>query len=166
MKHLLFFVLALAASLLLAPRQVGAQLPKPQDVVQVRLEPAQVKTRPGGRAAALTVVATIREGFHINSHRPKPDYLIPTQIELLEAPPFVLDKVDYPAGKLKAFGFSSGEKLSVYEGTVKIPLRLRAKPAAPAGSHTLRLVFRYQACNDQICLRPAQREVTLRVRLQ
>lgn len=165
MKHPLFFVLALAASLLLAARQVGAQLPKPQDIVQVRLEPAQVKTRPGA-AAALTLVATIREGFHINSHRPKPDYLIPTQIELLEAPPFVLDRVAYPAGKLKAFGFSSGEKLSVYEGTVKVPLRLRAKPAAPAGSHTLRLVFRYQACNDQICLRPAQREVTLSVRLQ
>lgn len=164
MNRHLALAFAFAAGLLLVPAG-AAQLPKPQDVVQVRLEPAQLKIRPGARAT-LTLVATIREGFHINSHRPKPDYLIPAEVELVEAPSFVLDTVSFPPGKLKAFAFSSGEKLSVYEGTVRLPLRLRVKPGTPAGTHTARLVFRYQACNDQICLRPAQREATLTVQVR
>ncbi|MGH9863174.1 MAG: hypothetical protein ACRD35_07100 [Candidatus Acidiferrales bacterium] len=49
---------------------------------------------------------------------------------------------------------------------MKVPLKLRAQPDAPAGSHTLKLLFHYQACNDQICLRAARKEVALTVRVE
>jgi len=161
MKRVLLAVAA--GSLLLAAAGV-AQMVKPESVVQVRLEPARVELA-GGGAADFIMVATIQEGFHINSNKPAQDYLIPTRVELAEAAGFELEKVDYPAGALKSFGFAPDEKLSVYEGTVKVRGRLRAKSAA-AGAHTLRLVFHYQACNDQICLRPAQREVKLTVQVR
>lgn len=164
MKRRLLVTLLTAATLLATPL-LWAQLPKPEEIVDVRLEPGHLKARPGGHAD-FTVVARIREGFHTNSHKPSLDYLIPTRIELLGDAPFTLEKADYPAGELKTFGFAPDEKLSIYEGTVKIPVRLRAQTDAPAGTHTLRLAFHFQACNDQLCLRPAQREVKLTVSLQ
>ncbi|MFQ5664001.1 MAG: protein-disulfide reductase DsbD domain-containing protein [Terriglobia bacterium] len=164
MKRFPLLIVVLGASLALSLLS-RAQLPKAESVVQVRLEPAQVKIQPGG-TAAFTLVATVREGFHINSHQPSLDYLIPTRVELRESPGFVLEKVDYPAGELKAFSFAPDVKLSVYDGTVKLPLRLRAQSGVPAGTHTLRLAFYFQACNDRLCLRPAHREVRLSVRVQ
>jgi hypothetical protein len=155
---------ALALGLALATAATAQRLPKPEDVVQVRVEPARVETRAGGQAT-FTLVATIREGFHVNSNQPLQEYLIPTRVELLTTELFALEKVDYPKGELKSFGFSPDEKLSVYDGTLRLPVVLRVQDA-DAGSHTVRVAFHYQACNDEICLRPTKREVQLTVRLQ
>lgn len=157
--------LAAAVAALLVPQCGTAQFPRADTVVQVRVEPASVKTRAASPAAA-TLVAVIQDGFHINSNQPSESYLIASRVELIEAGPFTLDKIDYPKGELKTFDFAPDEKLSVYEGTVKLPLRLRAKAGTRAGSHTLRLAFHYQACNDQVCLPPAKREATLKVELE
>jgi hypothetical protein len=78
----------------------------------------------------------------------------------------VIAGAEFPPGELKSFGFAPDEKLSVYEGLVKVGVKLKAKPDAPAGQHTVSLAFHYQACNDQLCLRPAKREVALTVRLR
>jgi len=158
-------ILTLTAALGLAASVAWAQLPKASTVVQVRLEPAQVKTKAGGAATA-SLIAQVQEGFHINSNQPLQDYLIPSRVELVEAPSFSLDTVEYPKGELMTFDFAPDEKLSVYEGTLKLPLRLRVKRGTPAGSRTVRVVFHYQACNDQYCLPPAKREATLTVELQ
>jgi len=155
---------AAAAAALLLPQCGSAQFPRADTVVQVRVEPASVKTKAAAPAAA-TLVAVIQEGFHINSNQPSESYLIASRVELLDAGPFALDKIDYPKGELKTFDFAPDEKLSVYEGTVRVPLELRPKPGAAAGSHNLRLAFHYQACNDRFCLRPARREVVLKLLL-
>ncbi|MCH6554446.1 MAG: protein-disulfide reductase DsbD domain-containing protein [Candidatus Acidiferrales bacterium] len=163
---------ALALGLALATTATAQRLPKPEDVVQVRVEPARVEARAGGQAT-FTLVATIREGFHVNSHQPLQEYLIPTRVELLTTELFALEKVDYPKGELKSFGFSPDEKLSVYDGTLRLPIALRVKDGArnPAAggagdTHTVRVAFHYQACNDEICLRPTKREAQLTVRLR
>ncbi len=144
---------------------LAAQMPKPEEVVEVRAEPMRLATKRGG-TSAVTLLATVRAGFHINSNKPAEEYLIPTRVELVEGAPFVLVNARFPAGELKSFGFAPEDKLSVYQGTVKVPLKLRAQPDAPAGSYTLKLAFHYQACNDQICLRPARKEVALTVRVE
>ncbi|MEE9235927.1 MAG: protein-disulfide reductase DsbD N-terminal domain-containing protein [Candidatus Acidoferrales bacterium] len=151
---------ALVGGLLLAA--AAAQAIKPENVVELRVEPARVRVAPGG-TAKFTLVATIQEGFHTNSNQPTLDYLVATGVELAGEPAFTLEKVQYPAGEMKEFGFAPDQALSVYEGTVRIPVELRAKPEATAGTHTLRLVFRYQACNDQLCLRPTRKEAKLTV---
>lgn len=164
MKQLRALSLVLASGLVLAGG-LTAQMPKPEDVVEVRAEPMRLVSKRGG-TSAVTLFATVRTGFHINSNKPAEEYLIPTRIELAEGVPFVLADARFPAGELKSFGFAPDDKLSVYEGTVKVPLKLRAQPDAPAGSHTLKLLFHYQACNDQICLRAARKEVALTVRVE
>jgi hypothetical protein len=155
----------LALTLLALAAPLAAQMPRPESVVRVRAEPAQLKGKPGA-AVSFSLFATIQDGFHVNSNKPTQDYLIPTRVELLEGSPFELDKVDYPAGEMKSFEFAPGEELSVYEGTIKVPVRLRARTDATAGAHTVKLAFHYQACNDQVCLRPARRELALTVRLE
>ncbi len=112
---------ALALGLALATAATAQRLPKPEDVVQVRVEPARVEARAGGQAT-FTLVATIREGFHVNSHQPLQEYLIPTRVELLTTELFALEKVDYPKAELKSFGFSPDDKLSVYDGTLRLPV--------------------------------------------
>ena len=144
---------------------LAAQMPKPEEVVEVRAEPMRLATKRGG-TSAVTLLATVRAGFHINSNKPAEEYLIPTRVELVEGAPFVLTGARFPAGELKSFGFAPEDKLSVYQGTVKVPLKLRAQSDAPAGSYTLKLAFHYQACNDEICLRPARKEVALAVRVE
>ena len=158
-------ILTLAAALGLAASLAWAQLPKANTVVQVRVEPAQVKAKPGS-AVAVSLVAQVQEGFHINSNQPLSNYLIPSRVELVEAPAFSLEAVEYPKGELRTFDFAPDEKLSVYEGTLKLPMRLKIKRGTPRGSRTVRVAFHYQACNDQLCLPPARREAVLKVDLE
>jgi DsbC/DsbD-like thiol-disulfide interchange protein len=142
---------------------LAAQLPRPENVVQLRAEPAPLKGK-AGSGLAVTLIATIEPGFHINSNKPTEEYLIPSKVELAEGSGFTLERVDYPAGVVKSFAFAPDDKLSVYEGTVKLPVRLKAKPGVQGGQ-TAKLIFHYQACNDQVCLRPARREIDLSVKL-
>ena len=157
--------LALACAVGLAATLAWAQMPKAANVVQVRLEPAQIKAKRGG-AATTSLIAQVQEGFHINSNQPLESYLIPSRVELVDAPAFSLDKIDYPKGELKTFDFAPDEKLSVYEGTLKLPLRLKVKRGTPRGSQTVRVAFHYQACNDQLCLPPYKKEATLQIQLE
>lgn len=155
--------------LLLLPLTASAQLRvRPEQVVTPRVVPAhiEVERQKGqkGKTATVTLVASILEGYHINSTKPLEDYLIPSRVEL-DSEEFELIEAKFPAGELKSFSFSE-EKLSVYEGTLRIPLRLRAKKDTAPGSYTARIVFHYQACNDRICLRPTKRTATLSVQLR
>lgn len=144
---------------------LAAQVPKPETIVQLQASPARFDLKRGS-TATVVLAATILKGFHINSNKPTEEYLIPTRVELPEGSPLVLVEAGFPVGELKSFGFAPEDKLSVYEGTVKVSLKLQAKPDAKPGLETLRLAFHYQACNDQLCLRPARREITLSVRIQ
>jgi len=157
-------LLLLAAGWLAAAPAAAQVMPKPEEVVTLSVRPVAIKGKPGA-TLSVTLLATIKDGFHVNSNQPNLEYLIPTVVEVQEDSIVTLEKADYPPGELKAFGFAPDEKLSVYEGIVHIPLQLRLKPRAPAGVHDLSLTLRYQPCNDRMCLRPAKRQVALKVLL-
>jgi hypothetical protein len=90
------------------------------------------------------------DGFHVNSHTPKSELLIPTQILLQPAAGVKADAVEYPAGTSYSFSFDPSEKLDVYTGafTVKLPV------VAEAGTHTVDGTLRYQACDHAACYPP------------
>lgn len=157
-------LIALALALVVPLALAAQSIPKPEEVVSLRAEPAQLTLRVGG-TGRLKLKAEIRPGFHINSNQPLEEYLIPTEAFLPDGSDFELAGATYPEAELKTFSFAPGEKLAVYEGTVEIGLRLRARPSASRGRHTLALGLRYQACNDEICLRPAERRVDISVRV-
>ena len=160
-------IIAFTLGLLVPSASWAQKLPKPEDVVALRAEPARLRLRRPGATATLKLKVEILPGFHINSNKPLEDYLIPTEVFLPASPQtpdgFELAGASYPKAELKTFSFAPGEKLAVYEGTIEVAVRLRARPEAQPGTHALALGLRYQACNDQVCLRPAERQLTLTI---
>ncbi len=114
---------------------------------------------PRGRTFDLAVVARIRPGFHINAHEASADYLIPTTLEASLPLGFRTLETIYPPGIPKKFEFSD-VKLSVYEGSVTLRMRLLASAETPLGPQKLPLLLRYQACSEEACLPPVKIPVT------
>jgi hypothetical protein len=143
--------IALAGLLFAAPgSQVGsldAPAPKPKSYVVYSAE-QQVVT--AGKRSVLELHFRVVDGFHVNSHTPKSELLIPTQIVLQPAAGVKAEALEYPAGTLYSFSFDPSEKLDVYSGafTVKVPV------VAEAGAHTLAGSLRYQACDHASCYPP------------
>jgi thiol:disulfide interchange protein DsbD len=93
-----------------------------------------------------TITVAIPPTWHINSDKPLSDFAIPTAITL-DADAV---RVQFPPHEEKAFSFSGGEKVAVFEGTINVAFAAKLKPNAKSIKATLR----YQACNDKVCLPP------------
>lgn len=120
---------------------------------------------PRGKEFEVAIVATIHEGYHMNSHKPLDAYLIPTTMTA-KAPEGirVVDTI-YPPGRNKKFPFSPNKPLNVYTGTVTLRLRMKAEPSAHIGKTTIPVTLRYQACNMSSCLPPVRIPVDVPVEI-
>jgi Disulphide bond corrector protein DsbC len=103
-----------------------------------------------GKTAMLEIRFRIVDGYHVNSHTPKSELLIPTNLALQPAVGVKAEAAKYPAGTEYSFSFSPKDKLDVYAGdfTVKLPV------VAAAGSHEVDGTLRYQACDRAACYPP------------
>ncbi|HEY0162459.1 MAG TPA: protein-disulfide reductase DsbD N-terminal domain-containing protein [Edaphobacter sp.] len=112
-----------------------------------------------GKKDTLELRFRVNEGFHVNSHTPKSELLIPTNLTLQPAAGVKASPAEYPAGTSYSFSFQPSEKLDVYTGTftVKVPV------VAAAGAHTLDGVLRYQACDNAACYPPKSLPVQIAV---
>lgn len=145
-----------------APAQESAAVPSAASIVKahsfVSLEPV-----PRGKEFQAAVVAEIRSGYHVNSHKPSDEYLIATTLTPQLPAGFRLVDTIYPAGKQEKFSFSPDKPLDVYTGSVTIKLRLAAEAGAAIGAVKIPAILRYQACNDTTCLPPVKIPVELNV---
>jgi thioredoxin:protein disulfide reductase len=116
---------------------------------------------PGGTFHA-AVQLDIEDGWHINSHTPLDDSLIPTTVTLSEHPDFDVVATRYPTGTLYRFSFSD-EPLDVHEGTVFVYVEVQTSDTVQLGEHVLTGTLRVQACDDSVCLAPSDVPVTLTV---
>jgi hypothetical protein len=92
----------------------------------------------------------VDDGFHINSHTPSDELLIPTVLKLDAAGgPKVLDET-YPVGSKFKLAMGEGEVLDVYQGEFRVALRI----VAPKGQSTWSGALRYQACDNAACFPP------------
>jgi len=103
-----------------------------------------------GKRAVLEMRFRVVNGYHVNSHTPKSELLIPTKLALQPAAGVKAEPAEYPAGTEFSFSFSPKDKLDVYAGdfTVKLPV------IANAGSHEVDGTLRYQACDHAACYPP------------
>ncbi|MFZ0886240.1 MAG: protein-disulfide reductase DsbD domain-containing protein [Candidatus Acidiferrales bacterium] len=145
-----------------APAQESAAVPSAASIVKARsfvsLEPV-----PRGKEFQAAVVAEIRSGYHVNSHKPSDEYLIATTLTPQLPAGFKLVDTIYPAGRQEKFSFSPDKPLDVYTGSVTFRLRLAAESGAAIGAVTIPAILRYQACNDTTCLPPVKIPVELHV---
>jgi len=103
--------------------------------------------------------------FHINSHSPKTELLIPTQLLLLPPKELTVSKVRYPAGLDATFAFAPTETLNVYAGRFIITAVVTAPRTTRAGKYSMRGNLRYQACDNRACYAPKQLPVEFEVRV-
>jgi hypothetical protein len=134
----------------LSAQQTGsldAPAPRPKSFVIYAAEQQNVAA---GKRSVLELHFRVVDGFHVNSHTPKSELLIPTQIVLQPTADVKAEALEYPAGTSYSFSFDPTEKLDVYSGafTVKLPV------VAEAGTHTVNGTLRYQACDHAACYPP------------
>ncbi len=103
-----------------------------------------------GRPATLALHFRVDPGFHINSHTPKSDMLIPTKILVEDLNGAEVSDVSFPAGSPYSFAFEPNTKLDVYTGDVTLTAHVKAKP----GTYTLKAALHYQACDQAACYPP------------
>jgi len=134
-----------------------------EPIVTVRVLPPERPVRPG-QVFELSLELHILPGFHINSEKPGDELLVPTSIELENKDAFEIKEIIFPEPQVKKFKFAT-KPLSVYEGQIKVKLKIELKEAAQANAIELAGKIRYQACNDEACLRPERLpfKTTLRV---
>jgi thiol:disulfide interchange protein DsbD len=110
-----------------------------------------------GKPFRLAVVAEVKPGWHVNSHTPKEDYLIPTSVAVAPAPGLKVEAPAYPKHVERKFSFSE-QPVAVYEGKAVVTLAGTVDAAAAPGPRTLVATVSYQACNDTQCMPPAKAE--------
>jgi hypothetical protein len=123
---------------------------------------AELSLAPGGKGSVV-VELTMGTGWHVNSHEPLEEFLVPTVVTLTTASGQRLP-VRYPAAERKRFAFSE-KPLSVYAGTVRFEadVTLPADARDPLG---LSGEVSYQACTDEQCFRPARIPLEGKVRVR
>jgi suppressor for copper-sensitivity B len=117
-----------------------------------------------GAPARVAALVTIETGWHVNSHQPSFEYLIPTVLELELPKGWPPGTIQYPAAKMKTFSFET-RPLAVYDGDVVIVAQLQLPRGTANGTYPVHASLRYQACNDSQCLPPvtSQAEIQLKV---
>ena len=142
---------------------VAAVTPSPSAAAQSKTAPApqaqpvtataeEVKLDAGGSGEA-TVRLDIAQGFHTHANPASDKFYIPTELRAEASDGITPGKPVYPPGKPLALAFSD-KPLSLYEGSVRIKLPLRADKTAAKGQHTLRARLHVQHCNDEQCFPP------------
>lgn len=111
---------------------------------------ADSQTLAANKPGTIALRFRIDPGFHINSHTPKSDMLIPTKLLVEDLNGATVSTVDFPAGTPYSFAFEPNTKLDVYTGDVALTAHVQAKP----GSYTLKAALHYQACDQAACYPP------------
>ena len=149
-------VLMLAfVAMFLVVRRIGGQSidlgqsskPAAKGHVQFAAEPQVVAAN---KPATVLLHFHVDPGFHINSHTPKSEMLIPTKIAIGEGDGIKVQTVDFPAGQPYSFSFEPQTKLDVYTGDVVLTAHVFAQP----GARALVGVLRYHACDAAACYPP------------
>jgi hypothetical protein len=120
---------------------------------------------PQGSAFEIAVVVDIASGYHMNSHKPLDEFLIPTTLTPQAPAGLKPGEVIYPPGQSLTFSFSPNKPLSVYSGKATLRLKIAVAADAALGPQSIPMTLRYQACNDTSCLPPVKVPVVAKVEI-
>jgi thiol:disulfide interchange protein DsbD len=143
--------LAAVALLAVASAPAGAAIARPEKA-KLALQ-AEHPAVAAGETARISALVSIEAGWHVNSHTPTFDYLIPTELELELPAGWPAAAIDYPPAKKKTFAFAD-VPLSVYDGDVVIAVQVKLPASAKPGTVIIGARLHYQACDHSQCLPP------------
>ena len=131
----------------------------------VSMAPAPVVSVTQGKAATVPLSFRVSRGYHINSNRPKSEFLIPTTLKIDATTDIVIGKTTYPDGQDMSFAFAPDEKLNVYTGDFEVDVLVRPLHDVQVGKYVVRGILKYQACDNAACYPPKQLPVSFDVRI-
>ncbi len=112
-----------------------------------------------GGAVKQSLDVAILPGFHVNSDKPKDEFLIPLKLTW-NGGPLETKSITYPQPEQMRVG---ADDLVVFTGSFKITTEFEVPGNAPSGAATVPGKLHYQACNNQMCFRPASIDISLPV---
>ena len=133
----------------------------PPVVVSVRAEAPAGQVRPGGRVH-LVLELEVTPPWHINAQKPLEDFLIATDVMLVEGMPATLAGAHFPAPEIVKLSFSE-QQMAVYTGKFPVRLELEIPATTPEGTLELQGIVISQACNDEMCMPPADTPFTIAI---
>jgi thiol:disulfide interchange protein len=158
MKWLLIFSLAL-------PVASAAAQEAPTMKAVVSMAPAPVVTVTQGTAGRVPLSFRVARGYHINSNKPKSEFLIPTALKIGATTDIVIGGTTYPDGRDMSFAFAPDEKLNVYTGDFEVDVSVRPLRSVQPGKYVMRGTLKYQACDNASCYPPQKLPVSFEVRI-
>src|ERR1700675_1941552 len=157
-------ILLASALLLLSAWAWGQDDLGPQGAA-LKMGPAPVVTAVQGKSATVPLSFRVASGYHINSNRPKSEFLIPTVLKVEATTDIVIGRTTYPDGQDMSFAFAPDEKLNVYTGDFKVDVRVRPLRSVQAGKYIVRGTLKYQACDNAACYPPKQLPIRFDVKI-
>lgn len=100
--------------------------------------------------------AVILQGFHVNSDKPRDEFLIPLKLTWDTPSPIEIKAITYPKPEEMTL---NGSQMVVYTGTIPIETQFVVAKDAPKGATNITGKLKYQACNDHMCFRPMTLDV-------
>ena len=156
--------LMVASSLvLLLASAVAQDAPTMKPVVS--MAPAPLVTITQGKASSVPLSFRVTRGYHINSNKPKSEFLIPTALKIGAATDIVIGGTTYPDGHDMSFAFAPDEKLNVYTGDFELEVSVRPLRSVQPGKYVMRGNLKYQACDNSACYPPQQLPISFDVRI-
>ena len=157
------FLLQVFCLFLLPASRAAAQL-RPPEKAKFVLSADRTAYDPG-LPAKVSALVTIEHGWHVNSHKPSFEYLIPTVLDLELPQGWPEEAVQYPASRMKTFSFEP-RPLAVYDGDVVIQATLQLPKGVARGTYPVKASLRYQACNDSQCLPPVTSKAEIQLKVE
>jgi thioredoxin:protein disulfide reductase len=115
-----------------------------------------------GETATQTLRVTVLPGFHVNSDKPKDEFLIPLKLTWTDGP-LEAKSVTYPQPEEIRVGKNM---LLVFTGNFTLETEFKASDQSAPGASIQTGKLRYQACNNEMCFRPASIDIHVPVVVQ
>lgn len=148
-------LLALLA-LLCLPGQSGAR-----EVVSLKLLHSQ-STYPQGGSYPLALEITIEKGFHVNAFQVNDPSMLPSRLSFQAPAGLSMGKLKYPRPHMVKLSFMEKAE-PVYDGTIRVKAMLTVSAGLAPGKHIVKATLFYQACNNQMCFMPQEKELEIKL---
>ena len=130
---------------------IFAQFGLDQKLIGLQSYTSFYEVQPGSKVK-IAVRIKIEDEWHINSNQPKEDFLIASNLSIIDEN-ISFEKIVYPKAEELKFDFSE-QPVSVFEGEIYIGGVITIPESAELGQMSIPLRFSYQACNNITCMPP------------
>lgn len=122
--------------------------------VTAQVYPQYDQLERGGRML-IAVELTMEDHWHVNANPAKPDFLVPTEVQISSPQKVKVKRILYPKPQtLRVKG--SSEPYEVYGNGALIFVQVETAPDEKASTATLEIRLSLQACNESECMAPEE----------